>query len=1120
MKSKLIILNIALLVLYLSPLFLAVNICPPDKARTEITIEHSRHPQNIPLGITDNTIDVTITLNAIDKQTGKKIPLANKEVLIELVIGSKFIARNQDGSFTLSDQSSPFPLNTSQNGTISFTIYTQPPLLENPTDPRKISYSITASFTPKPKEPLMGSSKTEKYVPGVFPIISMAACAPLFIIFALLIAAMFAAGKNPFGLFDFSRVSFKAPAIPAGRVTPRVKTTLVGAAVGAAQQGLTVAAKTGLYQLYKQGKKAEAKKKGELKATEKQMAESKGLAKVGNTASKWVGAVLSAPFVLSGRILMTGASRRLSAEEQEKLKKAQQETGKPISKEEAEKILNKKGRIIIGPLGEIRIIESDAKEKFSLRDLTKIFSDAFRQKIGGLGTRPWSLAYAYPIQVKKPSNETYTKGEQEEIKKKVEEYTDGNVKLDKNDVDTYGLTDSGKMKILEALGKTDTLNQLKDLKEILQKGSISPEFTKAAAIIESLKQELEGRLSSPYLTPLEKSEIKSQIKMLSAEDVNTLIKNVDKLHNKEFDDLASRIKSNGALIGFDKKDLINEQRIDAKNYYKNYAVDELKSRLGGDAGLLAEAYGIPLKELANAYDKNDIQTVNKILKDTLNQIKNEPESLAAFNYLTKEIQVGAVMKYIDKMEIKDENGKPITKIDDKVNKFLDVQPETKVLTKNIIETLKSEGNIDKSLEKAVKIVLGPNADVSNIENLTKTVIDGENIVKQKMNELQNELKELQKEYPSPTPNSIGEEKIKQKEKEIENTRIDLLRVQDGISKINAERENLLLSKEVYNIVKEQNLDNVVPGLSSISKPTHEALFNLYAIRDAVANKNAEESTKENMIPAVMESQRKIETIPDKIQEFYDSLPPIPMKINDVDRLAMKIAEEMKEGYKKAKTPLEEIMPKELGKPEKTFEQLINEIVFTTSTINSNRDAFDPEKRNQIKEAIKEVENMQKVFEDKQKEVAITQEEKNSAKGYYEKLEQIRKTLEESRDTLEKGIDKYVNEQRDNPYNTIIDTISYSSIIEGKTAEELKGKLDKNSDASVIAYYKGKTPDQLAKENDPLAKEANEELDEWTKKFYGGVRKEGVTKVEITPAAQPTEFKIEKSNEKDKSKKTK
>jgi hypothetical protein len=41
-------------------------------------------------------------------------------------------------------------------------------------------------------------------------------------------------------------------------------------------------------------------------------------------------------------------------------------------------------------------------------------------------------------------------------------------------------------------------------------------------------------------------------------------------------------------------------------------------------------------------------------------------------------------------------------------------------------------------------------------------------------------------------------------------------------------------------------------------------------------------------------------------------------------------------------------------------------------------------------------------------------------------------------------------------------------------------LDKNSDASVIAYYKGKTPDQLAKENDPLAKEANEELDEWTK----------------------------------------
>jgi hypothetical protein len=551
--------------------------------------------------------------------------------------------------------------------------------------------------------------------------------------------------------------------------------------------------------------------------------------------------------------------------------------------------------------------------------------------------------------------------------------------------------------------------------------------------------------------------------MLSAEDVNTLIKNIDKLYNKEFNDLASRIKSNGALIGFDKKDLINEQLISGKNYYKNYAVDELKSKLGGHAGLLAEAYGIPLKELADAYDKNDIQTVNKILKDTLNQIKNDPESLAAFNYLTKEIQVGTVMKYIDKMEIKDENGKPITKIDEKVNKFLDVQPETKVLTKNIIETLKSEGKIDKSLEKAVKIVLGPNADVSNVENLTKVVIDGENIVKQKMSELQKELKELQKEYPSPIPGSIGEEKIKQKEKEIENTRIDLLRVQDGISKINAERENLLLSKEIYNTVKEQNLDNVVPGLSSISKPTHEALFELYAIRDAVANKNAEESTKENVIP---------------------------------------------------------------GKPEKTFEQLISEIVLAISAINSNRDAFDQEKRNQIKDAIKKVENMQKVFEDKQKEVAITQEEKNSAEKYYKELDQIRKTLEESHDTLEKGINKYVNEQRDNPYNIIIDTISHSSIIEGKTAEELKGKLDKNSDASIIAYYKGKTPDQLAKENDPLAKEANEELDEWTKKFYGGVRKEGVTKVEITPAPPQegvngaTKVTIEKSNKKDNSKKQK
>jgi hypothetical protein len=200
--------------LLLLPLLSALEICPIDKMPTEMSIDHKRHPRNLALGITSNSIEITTQLVAVDKDTGTRTALANKEILFEVTILDKFLVFDpQSGTFLLSNTSSPFPVNTSVDGTVKMVIYTDPPVLPKALDPRKISYAITASYAPKPKEPYIGSLKTERYTPGSVPLFSLLSCLPLLLVAALLVFAQYASGRDPFGALDFSRFAFKPPAI-------------------------------------------------------------------------------------------------------------------------------------------------------------------------------------------------------------------------------------------------------------------------------------------------------------------------------------------------------------------------------------------------------------------------------------------------------------------------------------------------------------------------------------------------------------------------------------------------------------------------------------------------------------------------------------------------------------------------------------------------------------------------------------------------------------------------------------------------------------------------------------------------------------------------------------------
>ncbi|MEM4590056.1 MAG: hypothetical protein QXK21_02210, partial [Candidatus Micrarchaeia archaeon] len=660
---------VIILVLFAIHLVFTVNICPVDKNPTEIIIQHSRHPINIPVGITDNTIDVNIQLNAIDRKTQNRIPLANKNITIELVIGSKFVTKNAAGEFVLSDESAPFVVNTNENGSVSFTLYTQPPLLENSTDPRKISYSITATFTPKPKEPFMGSAKTERYVPGVFPLISLTACAPLFIIFALLVAAMFASGKNPFGLFDFSRVAFKAPGISGGRVTTRQRTTLLGTAVGAAQSALKSATSTGAYKLGKfltPSIEEEKKAKGTFGIVQK---------------------ISSIP----GKVLMSTTSRRLNKEELEKLKKAEQAAKGKLTTQEIEDVLGGNRRVVKGVFGEIRVVT--ASDKVSSSSLLDLFRQTFFLSLGRMGVRPWSLSYASIPEIRRPSKEMYTKEEQEEINNKVKS-TYG-VPLEKGDIDVYGLTEKGKMKILKEIAKDEVANleMLRNVIEGLKKGAKPTELQDIRTYLDGRIQRINEQLKSVYLSDEQKSRLIKQKSDLSVEDTNKLIRNLERILREDTERLLNRISSNGALIGFDKESLIIARKMNAKDYYRNYGVDEFKSKLR-DVKELADAYGINVQRIYEAYESGDPSKINTVLKENLELIKDDSNKIAAFNYIIKDIQIGTIHRFLDQLELTDEKGRKITNPNEKIIAFSNMNyelPENKEkLTKNIIDTLDLE----------------------------------------------------------------------------------------------------------------------------------------------------------------------------------------------------------------------------------------------------------------------------------------------------------------------------------------------------------------------------------------------------------------------------------------------
>ncbi|MEM3431393.1 MAG: hypothetical protein QW783_02510 [Candidatus Micrarchaeia archaeon] len=633
---------------FLSSSLYAVNICPIDKNPTEITIEHSRHPINIPIGITDNTIDVNIQLNAIDRKTQNRIPLANKQVLIELVLGSKFVTKNAAGDFVLSDEPAPFPINTSENGTISFTIFTQPPLLENVTDPRKISYSITATFTPKPKEPLMGSVKTERYVPGVLPIISMTACAPLFIIFALLVAAMFASGKNPFGLFDFSRVAFKAPRIQPGRVTTRAKTTVGTALAGTA---------AGVLKSVLEYEKRKAMRKG-LESLEKKAEE---LEKQGKKEE-------AAKVRMQAATLLDKVGRRLSIKEIKEKEKKEAELG--IEKEE----VKFRPKMLIKGLSQEEY--KALRDRYNIKDIEKfrfgeILTASLLQAMSRLGYRPWIYAHgmAVAMERQRPINrlnkdeiektteditKTFklTKEEIEELKKK-------NIKL----VDENGLTPEAKKFLLEKFLNAGYIPK-----------SIQSEFTRLGILnVNTLKTEIElidkmkGKIGEKQIdekianklfptaeemqntTPKTAKNLDQLVNLLRSGDYTKAEKLINKMENNR-NEMLNKImpsiptgRTYDLLPPLEKQEIayyIQRGVISGNEFYKRLGIEMTEHELARSLGLVANEYGIP-KDLAKAIKENDY----KYIKEVYDKTEGNKEQRKVFEYIINEAGIGYALNY-------------------------------------------------------------------------------------------------------------------------------------------------------------------------------------------------------------------------------------------------------------------------------------------------------------------------------------------------------------------------------------------------------------------------------------------------------------------------------------------
>jgi len=219
--SPILLIDFVLLFLLLSQTVSAVNFCPTDKFPTELSIIHSRHPKNIATGVMENTLELRVTLESVSKGTEERVPLPNQEILLDISIVDKFLQRTGSGSFMLADNSSPFSMVADGNGSVEMVISTDDLYPGRNVDPRKISYSIKASFAPLPKSPYLGSVKTEIYTPSEIPLISLAACLPLVVVLGLLMMAMSASGRDPFSMLDISRFAFRGPSL--GRVQAKGK---------------------------------------------------------------------------------------------------------------------------------------------------------------------------------------------------------------------------------------------------------------------------------------------------------------------------------------------------------------------------------------------------------------------------------------------------------------------------------------------------------------------------------------------------------------------------------------------------------------------------------------------------------------------------------------------------------------------------------------------------------------------------------------------------------------------------------------------------------------------------------------------------------------------------------
>ncbi|MEM3715060.1 MAG: hypothetical protein QXF82_08955, partial [Nitrososphaeria archaeon] len=1009
------------------------------------------------VGITDNTIDVNIQLNAIDRKTQNRIPLANKNITIELVIGSKFVTKNAAGEFVLSDESAPFVQKTDENGTVSFTIYTQPPLLENSTDPRKISYSITASFTPKPKEPFTGSVKTERYVPGIFPLISLNACAPLFIIFALLIAAMFASGKNPFGLFDFSRVAFKAPGIGDRRVTTRQRTTIAGIAAGAVYGSVKTGAKIGL------AKGAEIPEK-ELKKIEKKAE--------GKKTIETVVKVATAPWLAISRTLKIPGTKELNKLKMIELSKQMQRRGAEAKEKEKSKEMIKTTK---GPFGGERMFHETPPSLF--KQLLNITLSNFFASLGHLGVRPWSLSYAQIPQIIRPG-EIYTKEELEDIKKKGEEVYGVKLKIGE-DIDQYGLTETGKRKIAEKLGLTpdSIISDIYSLKGILN----SKDMDKAKEISKELIEYEEKKLKSPFLSPYTKMEIKEKINLLTEianikeEKLSIILNKLDKyIEEKYAEKIINRIGNNGNLIGFDKNNFIG--KIDMPAYYKNYGIDESKAKIA-EFSDLAKTFGISPTELTKALEKNDSETLRRIKE----RVQKDPDAYLTFNYLVHDFMIGHVVKYLDYIDIKDEKGNKIIDRNEKLNALMTLNfrdaKNSELLTEAVAKQIRSTLNEKeaKDLLEIVKSIEGKEMKWSDVtkDNLFNVFTNGKKILDENLNQAKINVNEIQREFNKLSKGTPGYEEMKTK---LEKAKDELWKRENEIKKyevmmekINNEIETLKLGNEMSKYAKEKKIDNVAYiGPSAIKE--REEVFKASSALDAL-------KTAQQVNNSISDGKQNVDELSREIKRLIEKIPPVPYRISKTDRIIMDLTREPYEWEQEDKF---------IQKFPNWYEKLVNADT-TEEIINNQPVQTIKEMREKITKARDEVENTSQGPQ--------SPADKERYSDFLKALNNMNTTLYSLERKLEESINAHIKENKENPMREIIDntkrTVDPSTKLKTLDENEVFNKL--NEVGVGVQYYFGK---EKGIDISNIEQQKNKEDKEWVEKWWSKPEEKRIVETKI------------------------